>query len=314
MAGNDFNVGTQPVTLAMSVQYLSVAPGEGLGSRRQLPEAWWHELRRRVGVEPVREARRAGHRDGGSDGTPAVGRLSVQTPIEWKCVAYEVHGGVATVTLNRPERSNAWTGRMEFEYRRALHMAEHDDGVGAVVITGAGRRLYIGADQRAMERNRDAAGYDSGIREPLDEPGAPGHPAAGTSYGFLLAMTKPVDHGGQRIGCGYRLRHRVLLRRQDRGRRRQVDDVDVSVGSSRRVRCCVDPSETHRDLPSDASPAGQPGDHRHRGRRHRPRARSPHATWFLTEPTLTHSAWSTSVHRRRCVWSNARSGTPLLRR
>ena len=94
---------------------------------------------------------------------------------------------------------------MEFEYRRALHMAEHDDGVGAVVVAGAGRRSSVGADQRAMERNRDAAGYDSGIREPLNKPGTPGHPAAGACHGFLLAMTKPVIAAvnGSAAGIGF---------------------------------------------------------------------------------------------------------------
>lgn len=54
--------------------------------------------------------------------------------------------GVATLTLNRPERRNAWTRRMGDEFRAALADADVRDDVRVVVVTGAGRDFCVGAD------------------------------------------------------------------------------------------------------------------------------------------------------------------------
>ena len=45
---------------------------------------------------------------------------------------------VLTLTLNRPDKLNAWTHRMESEFRQAVEAAEADDQVRAIVVTGAG--------------------------------------------------------------------------------------------------------------------------------------------------------------------------------
>jgi enoyl-CoA hydratase/carnithine racemase len=63
---------------------------------------------------------------------------------------YEVHDGVAVVTLNRPDRLNAWTARMEAEYRAALAEADGDPAVRVAVVTGAGRGFCAGADTEAL--------------------------------------------------------------------------------------------------------------------------------------------------------------------
>ena len=112
--------------------------------------------------------------------------------MEWKAVTYEASNGVALITLNRPHRSNAWTGRMAFEYRTAMQLAEHDEQVGVIVVTGAGRHFCVGADTRALDRFADTGEYESGVRDPLPEPGDPEHPAYGTVFGFPLAIAKPV--------------------------------------------------------------------------------------------------------------------------
>jgi len=59
---------------------------------------------------------------------------------------YQVANGVATITLNRPDKLNAWTAIMEQEVRSCLEEAEHDDKVRLVVLTGAGRGFCAGAD------------------------------------------------------------------------------------------------------------------------------------------------------------------------
>lgn len=69
--------------------------------------------------------------------------------MELKVTQYVVADEIATITLNRPQRMNAWTGRMHTEYRWLLAEAERDLEVRAIVITGAGRAFCAGADSRA---------------------------------------------------------------------------------------------------------------------------------------------------------------------
>src|SRR5947207_8179010 len=87
----------------------------------------------------------------------------------WGTVQYEVDGGVATVTLNRPERMNAWNADLARELSRALDEADADDGVRAVVITGAGRAFCAGADLESGAATFDARRNES-RRNREDEP------------------------------------------------------------------------------------------------------------------------------------------------
>jgi len=61
-------------------------------------------------------------------------------------IRYEVDRGIATVTLNRPERLNAYTLEMSRELVRAFDRSDADDAVRAVIVTGAGRAFCAGAD------------------------------------------------------------------------------------------------------------------------------------------------------------------------
>ena len=61
-------------------------------------------------------------------------------------IEYEVRDGVATVTLNRPHRMNAYTFTMRNELLDAFDRIDADDAVRAVVVTGAGRAFCAGAD------------------------------------------------------------------------------------------------------------------------------------------------------------------------
>lgn len=125
--------------------------------------------------------------------------------MEWKAARYEARDGIGLVTLDRPHRHNAWTGRMAFEYRTAMDLAERDDGVGAVVLTGAGRHFCVGADHRALDRFTETGRYDPGTPHRRPEPGDPAHPAHGTAFGFPLSMAKPVIAAvnGAAAGVGF---------------------------------------------------------------------------------------------------------------
>jgi enoyl-CoA hydratase/carnithine racemase len=78
----------------------------------------------------------------------AVGELATESP----AVLYEVTGdGVAVITLNRPERMNAWGGPMVAEFYAAIDRAEADPDVRAVVLTGSGRAFCAGADMGGLD-------------------------------------------------------------------------------------------------------------------------------------------------------------------
>ncbi len=64
----------------------------------------------------------------------------------YEAILLDVKDGVATITLNRPERMNAWTATMAAELSDALSACNENDEVRAVVITGAGRAFCAGAD------------------------------------------------------------------------------------------------------------------------------------------------------------------------
>jgi enoyl-CoA hydratase/carnithine racemase len=90
-------------------------------------------------------------------------------------VLYEVRDRVALVTLNRPDRLNAWTPDMSAGYLKALDDATADPQVAAIVVTGAGRGFCAGADMARLENlaagDEDTANHD---RPPAEmEPAVP---------------------------------------------------------------------------------------------------------------------------------------------
>jgi enoyl-CoA hydratase/carnithine racemase len=66
--------------------------------------------------------------------------------MEFEQIRYEVADRVLTITLNRPDRLNAWTPTMQGELIEAFDRADADDDVRAIVVTGAGRGFCAGAD------------------------------------------------------------------------------------------------------------------------------------------------------------------------
>jgi len=80
--------------------------------------------------------------------------------------------GIATVTLNRPDRLNAWTPRMSQELRTCFRTLADDHEIRVIILTGAGRGFCAGADIEALQAIDSDSGGSSGKPAPFD-PGAP---------------------------------------------------------------------------------------------------------------------------------------------
>ena len=112
--------------------------------------------------------------------------------MELKVTQYEIADEIATITLNRPHRMNAWIGRTHTEYRWALAEAERDPAVRAVVVTGTGRAFCVGADSRALEGHVAKGRYDSGTTDDIAKPGYGVRPEFDTDFAYHFGLTKPV--------------------------------------------------------------------------------------------------------------------------
>jgi enoyl-CoA hydratase/carnithine racemase len=109
---------------------------------------------------------------------------------------YQVAENVATITLNRPDKLNAWTAVMEQEVRAAFEQAERDENVRVIILTGAGRGFCAGADMSLLStvaaQGLDEAGRAYAVRN------AGNGGVAGTradfqkKYSYFPAIQKPV--------------------------------------------------------------------------------------------------------------------------
>jgi len=86
-------------------------------------------------------------------------------PKRFETLLYSVEEGVATVTLNRPERMNAFTPKMRDELIAVFDETDADDAVRAVIVTGAGRAFCAGADLSGGGATFDYAARGESARE-----------------------------------------------------------------------------------------------------------------------------------------------------
>lgn len=126
-------------------------------------------------------------------------------PEDFAEIGYVAADGVATVTLSKPERRNAWSGRMAAEYRWALHHADTDPAVRVVVLTGAGTDFCAGAHAEALDSiTGDGGTY---VKEKLPLPpypdGAPEHLRRNHLVPLLVSTPVVAAIRGACAGAGF---------------------------------------------------------------------------------------------------------------
>ena len=133
-------------------------------------------------------------------------------------ILYSVKNRVATVTLNRPDKLNAFTTRMRDGLIEAFSRADEDDDVRVVIVTGAGRAFCAGADLSAGpatfdyakrgvedEERRDGGGRVSLRIYSLKKPviAAVNGPAVGVGVTMTLPMDIRIASSAARFGFGF---------------------------------------------------------------------------------------------------------------
>jgi enoyl-CoA hydratase/carnithine racemase len=117
----------------------------------------------------------------------------------YETIIYEKKGRVAVVTLNRPDKLNAWNPKMELEFLAVLEAINTDPYVHVAVVTGAGRAFCAGGDISSFNEGLQGGRFGSSSRPtPLTaEDGSPEVPIA-------LSRSKPVIAAinGHSVGIG----------------------------------------------------------------------------------------------------------------
>lgn len=125
-------------------------------------------------------------------------------------ILYQVADRVATITLNRPDKLNAWTATMEQEVRAAMYEAEADPTVRVIVLTGSGRGFCAGADMSLLsgiaQKGLPGSGGDHALRNSGN-----GAQRANVradfqkKYSYFPSLDKPVIAAvnGPAVGLGF---------------------------------------------------------------------------------------------------------------
>jgi len=107
--------------------------------------------------------------------------------MSYETILVSIEDRVATITLNRPERMNAWSAQLAAEVSAAMRAANEDDGVRAIVLTGAGRAFCAGQDlaEAVAREGRGVVDFAEHLRRTYNP-----------IVRAIRAMPKPVVCGG----------------------------------------------------------------------------------------------------------------------
>jgi enoyl-CoA hydratase/carnithine racemase len=110
----------------------------------------------------------------------------------YEAVLYEVSDRICTITLNRPEKLNAWTRQMHFDLKDAMHTAGADPEVRAIILTGAGRGFCAGADMGGLQaiQASGSASADRSTKAQSALDGASTLPEFRMNYSYFPAIPK----------------------------------------------------------------------------------------------------------------------------
>jgi enoyl-CoA hydratase/carnithine racemase len=126
--------------------------------------------------------------------------------MDFSDIIYDKSDRIATVTFNRPEKMNAWTGKMGLEMRQAMLDADRDDNIGAIIVTGAGRAYCAGADMGGLsEISQGRATAGGATAAPQEDLPKAARPDYRTPYSWMMALKKPVIGAinGACVGMGF---------------------------------------------------------------------------------------------------------------
>ncbi|MBX3502687.1 MAG: enoyl-CoA hydratase [Alphaproteobacteria bacterium] len=108
-------------------------------------------------------------------------------------ILVETADRVRTITLNRPDRLNAWTGKMHNELKQAMHEAGADPQVRVIILTGAGRGFCAGADMGGLQAIGASGAVADRSTKALDiPPGGSGAADFRMNYSYFPSIPKPI--------------------------------------------------------------------------------------------------------------------------
>lgn len=112
-------------------------------------------------------------------------------------ILYDVADRIATVTLNRPTRLNAWTMKMEQEVEHAMLAAAADNDVRVIILTGAGRGFCAGADLANLDGLAQSKNTTETLKQIMGDRFSGRGPAGARAdfrktYSYFPAIEKPI--------------------------------------------------------------------------------------------------------------------------
>src|SRR5262245_43419127 len=135
-------------------------------------------------------------------------RMHMRRPrMAYETVLYDVADCICTITLNRPEKLNAWTRQMHLDLKEAMQTAGVDPDVRVIILTGAGRGFCAGADMGGLQAigSEGGASLDRTTGTAADLPGGSTLPEFRMNYSYFPAIPKFIIAAinGPAAGLGF---------------------------------------------------------------------------------------------------------------